>query len=258
MDSALVLTLAKMAAQTMPGGAEVKAIYMPGFFSQELSYQLSQQLCQKLNIGLQFLPIKFLHSTCKNTLRDHLKIDLQGLADENIQSRLRGLMLFAVANAQNAMVLNTSNKSELAVGYSTLYGDSVGAISLIGDLYKTYVYQLADFINRTAPYGYSIPEGIISRAPSAELRDQQKDSDSLPEYDELDALLSALIDEEMERSAILKKYPQTKPETLQKVYQLYFQSEFKRQQFPPIIKLFPKSFGFGHRLPIGKGHYTKA
>ena len=116
---------------------------------------------------------------------------LEGLADENIQSRLRGSLLYMRANSVNALVLNTSNKSELAVGYSTLYGDSIGAISPLGDLYKSEVFQLAKYIN--VKYGDVIPEGIISREPSAELRENQTDSQSLPPYDRLDAILEGFL-----------------------------------------------------------------
>ncbi|MDH4467019.1 MAG: NAD(+) synthase [Bacteriovoracaceae bacterium] len=249
IDSAIVLTIAKIALPS----SEYKlfALYMPGFFSQEMSFQLSKQLCLNLQTPLSHLPIKFLHSTTKNMIKDHLGFEVKKLTDENVQSRLRGTLLYVFANQLNAMVLNTSNKSEIAVGYSTLYGDSVGAISVIGDLYKTWVYQLANYINRREN-GALIPEGIISREPSAELRSDQKDSDSLPPYSLLDFILSALFDDQLSKSDVAKLGAPV--EEVERICKLLQQSEFKRQQFPPILKVFPKSFGFGHRVPIGKSN----
>ncbi|MEC7183908.1 MAG: NAD(+) synthase, partial [Bdellovibrionota bacterium] len=136
IDSALVLTLMKL---FLKEGQKVEALYMPGFYSANLSWELSSELCKNLGIPLHQLPIKFIHSTVRNSFRESFQSELDGLADENIQSRLRGSFLYARSNQTNAMVLNTSNKSELAVGYSTLYGDSVGAISPLGDLYKSEV-----------------------------------------------------------------------------------------------------------------------
>lgn len=245
IDSSLVLALAKLAS--LNNSEKLSAIYMPGFYSASQSYQLSQEICDRMKIPLGVLPIKFLHSTARNTIKDHLGFELSGLGDENIQSRLRGTLLYAAANQLGAMVLNTSNKSEIAVGYSTLYGDSVGALSVIGDLYKTYVYQLSDYLNRAySERGIFIPPAIIEREPSAELRSDQKDSDSLPPYPVLDYLLASLFDER------LAKAERVDQETWQKVKKLWERSEFKRAQFPPILKVFPKSFGFGHRSPIAR------
>ena len=221
---------------------------MPGQFSAGMSYDLSLELCKKQGIPFKVLPIKFLHSTAKNAFSKDMGDPLEGLADENIQSRLRGLLLYARSNQTNSMVINTSNKSELAVGYSTQYGDSVGALSLLGDLYKSEVYRLCQYINQY--FGDIIPEGIITRPPSAELRADQKDSDSLPEYDSLDAILEGILSyrhtpKELEEMGLVK-------EDITKTLQLYRKTEFKRFQFCPIIKLRAKSFGFGYRNPISK------
>ena len=139
IDSALVLTIARL---MLKDGQDLEAIYMPSQFSSSVSRELSEKLCENLGVKLRQFPIKFLHSNLRTAFLDHLGTPLEGLSDENIQSRLRGTLLYARSNQTGAMVLNTSNKSEIAVGYSTLYGDSVGAISVLGDLYKSEVFQL--------------------------------------------------------------------------------------------------------------------
>jgi NAD+ synthase (glutamine-hydrolysing) len=184
----------------------------------------------------------------KNNFLDIFGQPLEGLANENIQSRLRGALLYTRSNMINSMVVNTSNKSELAVGYSTLYGDSVGAISLIGDLYKSEVYDLAQYLNEIHPG--IIPSGIIDRAPSAELRENQKDEDSLPAYSRLDAILEGILSYRLSFKD-LKEMGFDEGE-LKKVFNLYAKSEYKRYQFCPIIKIKAKSFGFGYRIPITK------
>ena len=245
MDSALVLTILKL---SLKKGQSLEAIFMPGFFSSSLSYDLSTDLCRNLNVPLKLFPIKFIHSTIRNNYLDNLKNELQGVADENIQSRLRGALIYARSNDTGAMVVNTSNKSELAVGYSTLYGDSVGALSLLGDLYKTEVFELAKFINKLHPG--IIPEEIISRPPSAELRDDQRDEDSLLPYPELDALLENYLSYKMSPEDMVDLG--YSPAAAQKIFKLWQRSEYKRKQFCPIVKLKAKSFGFGYRNPILK------
>lgn len=243
IDSALVLTLARLSLQE---GQTLEAVYMPGLFSSSLSYELSNSLCQKLGVRLYSLPIKFFHSSIKNAFGQSFNNELTGLADENIQSRLRGALIYARANQLNSMVINTSNKSEISVGYSTQYGDSVGAISMLGDLYKTEVFNLSKYINRR--YDNLIPEGIITRAPSAELRENQKDQDSLPAYDHLDCILEGILSCRMSLDEICELgFDRAEVE---KVFKLYKISEYKRAQFAPIIKLKSKSFGFGYRVPI--------
>lgn len=243
IDSALVTAIAKL---SLKEGQSMEAVYMPGFYSAEESYNWSLKLCQNLGIPMKVQPIKFIHRALDNAFKENFSQGLEGLADENIQSRLRGTLTYARSNQTNAMVLNTSNKSELAVGYSTLYGDSVGALSVLGDLYKSEVFSLSKYINRQI--ANLIPEGIINRPPSAELRENQEDSHSLPPYERLDAMLEGLLSyrlglKELQELGFLR-------EELEKVYGLYKKSEYKRNQFCPIIKLKAKSFGFGYRVPI--------
>lgn len=245
MDSALVLTLVKTSLRP---GQEVEAIYMPSIHSATLSWDLSAALCQRLGMRLTSLPIKFLHSNVKISFQSSFSEPFEGLTDENVQSRLRGLLLYTRSNQTGAMVVNTSNKSELAVGYSTQYGDSVGALSLLGDLYKTEVYRLAEWVNRTQ--GELIPEGIIHRAPSAELREGQTDQQSLPPYERLDAILEGILSYRCDRSELLTMGFEANE--VERVFQLYAKSEYKRRQFCPIVKLKPKSFGFGYRVPLSK------
>jgi NAD+ synthase (glutamine-hydrolysing) len=246
MDSALVVTILKLLQQTMP--IEIEAVFMPGFYSSSLSFDLSYDLCRNLGIKLTTMPIKFIHSTIRSAYRDNFATELKGIADENIQSRLRGALIYMRSNDVNSAVLNTSNRSELSVGYSTIYGDSVGALSVLGDLYKLEVFELAHYIN--AHHGNLIPKDIIERPPSAELRENQEDSQSLPPYERLDPILEALLSSRFSPQDLIKR-GHNKEEVL-KVYQLLSKSEYKRKQFCPIIKVKPKSFGFGHRVPISK------
>ena len=249
MDSALVLAIVKMSLRP---GQSVEAIYMPSMFSSSVSTQLSEEMCKKLNIPLSYFPIKFLHSAVKNAFTQTFPEPFTGLTDENVQSRLRGTLLYTRSNQTGAMVINTSNKSELAVGYSTQYGDSVGAISLLGDLYKSEVYRLAEYINHN--YASPIPDGIIHRGPSAELRENQLDQDSLPPYERLDAMLEGILSYRYGKKQLMEQGFSEAEVT--KVLHLYLKSEYKRAQFCPIIKVKAKSFGFGYRVPMTKnlGH----
>jgi NAD+ synthase (glutamine-hydrolysing) len=244
MDSALVLTLLKL---FLKEGQEVEAVYMPGQFSATLSWDISAKLCENLGIPLKTLPIKFFHSSVRNQFRETFE-EMTGLADENIQSRLRGAMIYARSNQTGAMVLNTSNKSELAVGYSTLYGDSVGALSVLGDLYKSEVYTLAKYINKK--FGEIIPNEVIQRPPSAELREGQEDQQSLPPYSVLDAILEGHLSYRYSIEDLVKMGLPS--DDVQKVVRLCNISEYKRYQFCPVIKIKAKSFGFGRRIPICK------
>jgi NAD+ synthase (glutamine-hydrolysing) len=252
MDSALVVTLLHLMKKKFHEinhrPIEIEAVFMPGLFSSSLSYDLSFDLCQNLGIKLTSLPIKFIHSAVKNNFRESFHTEMAGLTDENIQSRLRGSLIYARSNQWGSMVLNTSNKSELAVGYSTQYGDSVGALSVLGDLYKTEVFELAHFIN--SKFKNIIPEDIISRPPTAELRENQVDSESLPPYERLDPILDGLLSMQFSPLDLINRgFAQSE---VNKVFNLYSKSEYKRRQFCPIIKIKPKSFGFGYRIPICK------
>jgi len=244
VDSGLVLTLAKLSLRP---GQSLEAIYMPSRFSSPLSTELAEQLCENLEVPLIHFPIKFLHSTMKNEFTNHARSPLEGLPDENIQSRLRGTILYARSNQTGAMVINTSNKSELAVGYSTLYGDSVGAISLLGDIYKSEVYDLAKYLKERDGL---LPHDYIERPPSAELRENQEDSQSLPPYERLDAILEGFLSYRLSRKKL--QGLGFEEAEVKKVYDLYTKSEYKRNQFCPLIKVKAKSFGFGYRIPITK------
>jgi len=245
LDSALVLAIVKLALKK---DQSVEAIYMPSIHSSSLSTQLCEKMCRDNDIPLKHLPIKFLHSTVKNTFTQTFEEDFGGLTDENVQARLRGMLLYTRSNQTGAMVINTSNKSELAVGYSTQYGDSVGAISLLGDLYKSEVFWLANYLNKISPG--IIPEEIINRGPSAELRPNQLDQDSLPPYEKLDAILEGILSYKMSRDQLIIKGFDTSE--VDRVIKLFTRSEYKRAQFCPIIKIKAKSFGFGYRVPINK------
>ena len=247
MDSALVLAITKL---SLKPGQSVEAIYMPSIHSASLSTELSEEMCRRLGIKLAYLPIKFLHSTVKNAFIQTFSDPFEGLIDENVQSRLRGTLLYTRSNQTGAMVINTSNKSELAVGYSTQYGDSVGALSMLGDLYKTEVYQIANFVNKH--FNSPIPEGIITRGPSAELRGNQLDQDSLPPYSRLDTILEGILSYRLGKTQLLELgLPENE---IKKTLELYSKSEYKRAQFCPILKVKAKSFGFGYRMPISKSH----
>jgi len=245
MDSALVVALAKL---SLKPGQEIECIYMPSEFSRDLSHDLSVEMCKRLNIPLKILPISSVHQSARELFKTQMGTELSGLSDENIQSRLRGLLLYARSNQTDAMVINTSNKSELSVGYSTIYGDSVGALSLLGDLYKSEIFVLARYINKA--HGNMIPEEVITRPPSAELRPDQADTDSLPPYERLDVILEAILSYRLGAKELLSM-GFDKAE-VQRVINLYRKAEYKRAQFCPILKIKSKSFGFGYRVPINK------
>jgi NAD+ synthase (glutamine-hydrolysing) len=249
MDSSLVMAILKiMKDRKIIPAMELEAVFMPGFFSSSLSYDLAYDLCRNIGVKLTTFPIKFIHSTIRSAYKDSFSREMAGLADENIQSRLRGSLIYARSNDVGSMVLNTSNKSEIAVGYSTLYGDSVGALSVLGDLYKSEVFDLARYIN--VHFSDMIPAEIIERPPSAELRENQEDAQSLPPYDRLDPLLEAFLSYRYSAQDLIKKGHNR--EEVMKVFGLVTKSEYKRRQFCPIIKLKAKSFGFGYRVPISK------
>jgi NAD+ synthase (glutamine-hydrolysing) len=173
----------------------------------------------------------------KGTIRD--------VTEENIQARIRAILLMAVSNKHGCIVLNTSNKSEAAVGYGTLYGDMAGGLSVIGDVYKTDVYRLASFINRE---GEIIPENIIRKLPSAELRPDQFDTDSLPDYTILDSILYQYIELQKPASRIIKEGADK--ETVIKVIRMIDFNEYKRYQAPPVLRISSKAFGAGRRMPL--------
>lgn len=232
IDSAVVLAIAVEAL----GAENVMAVFMPSQYSSQASAEDAQTLAQNLGVEYHVVPID---AVCRG-VEGALGALLQGKRDtteENIQARARGLMLMAIANKRGCALLNTSNRSEAAVGYSTLYGDMCGAVAVIGDLYKGQVYEAARWVNRA---GSVIPERIITRAPSAELREGQTDQDSLPEYDVLDAILMALLEERASLSCLVARGFDA--EIVQRVMQLVQGSAFKRVQMPPILKVSHSGF----------------
>ena len=174
-----------------------------------------------------------------------LRMSKEDVSEENIQSRIRGTLLMALSNKLGHILLNTSNKSETAVGYGTLYGDMAGGLSVLGDVYKTDVYALARFINQGERI---IPENIISKPPSAELRPDQKDSDSLPDYDMLDTILEKYIEKQMSDEDIIAEGFESN--IVKRVIRLVNNNEYKRYQTPPILRISSKAFGVGRRIPL--------
>jgi NAD+ synthase (glutamine-hydrolysing) len=241
IDSALVQALAVEAL----GKENVRALLMPSEFSSSHSVSDADQLSKTLGNPYDIIPIKPVYNSFINTLQPIFQNLPFNLAEENIQSRTRGNLLMAVSNKFNYILLNTSNKSELATGYGTLYGDMAGGLGVIGDVYKMQVYALAKYINRN---GEVIPENILTKAPSAELRPDQKDSDSLPEYDVLDRILFQYIELRQGPKEIIEQGYD--PSLVSKILKLVNTNEYKRNQFCPILRVSYKAFGVGRRLPI--------
>jgi NAD+ synthase (glutamine-hydrolysing) len=241
IDSAVVLSLAVEAL----GAENVTAILMPSAYSSSHSVDDAVQLSKKLGNPYHIIGIGDLYNSFLTALDPLFSGTNFGVAEENIQSRSRGNLLMAIANKFGYVLMNTSNKSELATGYGTLYGDMAGGLSVIGDLYKTQVYALAQHINAVEEI---IPENILIKAPSAELRPNQKDSDSLPEYDVLDKILYFYIERRKGPAEIITMgFDET---LVKKTLRLVNLNEYKRNQFCPIIRVSTKAFGVGRRLPI--------
>jgi NAD+ synthase (glutamine-hydrolysing) len=241
IDSAVVLTLAVEAL----GKENVTALLMPSGFSSAHSVDDAVQLSENLGNPYHVIPIEPVYNEFLMALSPLFEGTSFGLAEENLQSRSRGNLLMSVANKFGHVLLNTSNKSELATGYGTLYGDMAGGLSVLGDLYKTQVYAMARHLNNA---GTCITENILTKAPSAELRPNQKDSDSLPEYDLLDRILYLYIERRMGPTQIAELGAD--PDLVAKVLKMVNVNEYKRNQFCPIIRVSTKAFGSGRRIPI--------
>ncbi len=242
IDSALVAAIAVDAL----GAENVTGIGMPSEYSSAGSKDDARDLAARLGIRFELLAIHDGYQAMMATLKPLFAGTPFGLAEENLQSRLRGVLLMSLSNKFNALVLTTGNKSEMSVGYCTLYGDMVGALAVIGDVVKTRVYALSRYANRVREI---IPQATIDKAPSAELRPEQKDTDSLPPYEVLDPILEAYV--ERYESAVQIAREQHVDETLvQQVLKLVERSEYKRQQAAPVLKVTRKSFGMGRRFPI--------
>jgi len=241
IDSAVTLALACDAL----GKENVRAILMPSPYSTEHSVNDAVRLSEMLGNPYDVVRINSVYEAFLDTLKPIFDDLPFSVAEENIQSRSRGNILMAIANKFGYILLNTSNKSELATGYGTLYGDMAGGIGVLGDCYKQQVYALAKYINEQ---GERIPGNIINKAPSAELRPDQKDTDSLPDYNILDALLYQYIERRQGPKEIKEKG--FEPALVDRVLKLVNANEYKRNQFCPIIRISPKAFGVGRRVPI--------
>ena len=242
IDSALVAAIAVEAL----GAENVQGVGMPSEFSSEGSVTDAEKLARNLGIAFSTVPIRAIYDEFSTSLEPFFKGTKFGLAEENLQPRIRGSLLMALSNKTGALVLTTGNKSEMACGYCTLYGDMVGALAVIGDVYKTEVYELIRWVNREREV---IPEDTLTKPPSAELRPGQKDTDSLPPYDVLDPIVRAYIEDYSSAEEIVRSQG-VELELVRKVIRLVELSEYKRQQAAPVLKVSRKSFGMGRRFPI--------
>lgn len=241
VDSAVTIALACEAL----GKENVRAILMPSEYSTTHSVSDAEQLSKNLGNPYDIIPIKKIYDQFLHELKPAFAHTPFGIAEENIQARTRGNLLMAIANKFGYILLNTSNKSELAVGYGTLYGDMAGGIGVLGDCYKLQVYGLAKYINSSKEI---IPDNILTKAPSAELKPDQKDSDSLPPYPILDQILYQYI-ERVQGPAEIKAQGYDAA-LVDRILRMVNNNEYKRNQFCPVIRVSPKAFGVGRRLPI--------
>jgi len=241
IDSAVCLCLAAEAL----GHENVRAVLMPSRYSTDHSVNDAVTLADTLEIKYDIISIEKPFTAFEEVLASVFKGRESDVTEENIQARVRAVLLMAVSNKYGNILLNTSNKSEAAVGYGTLYGDMAGGLSVIGDVYKTDVYRLAEYINRKSEV---IPEKIIKKLPSAELRPDQLDSDSLPDYGTLDAILYQYIELQKPAERIIKEGFDA--ETVSKVVKMINFNEYKRYQAPPVLRISSKAFGAGRRMPL--------
>ena len=244
IDSALTAAIAVEAL----GSENVLGVAMPGPYSSPSSLEDALALAANLGIRLRVVPITGIFQSYLETLRPVLADQPVDVTEENIQARIRGNILMALSNKFHYLVLSTGNKSELAMGYCTLYGDMAGGLAVISDIPKTMVYRLSALANRRRPV---IPQAIMEKAPSAELRSNQKDTDSLPPYETLDLILKAYIEDYETPQQILEKY-KLDPGLVRSVVARVDGNEYKRQQAPPGLKVTSKAFGIGRRFPIAQ------
>lgn len=241
VDSALVMVLAVRAL----GAENVHALLLPSAYSSDHSLRDARDLANNLGCSYDEVPIQSTFDSFQSTLSPFFKDLPFGLAEENLQARTRGVLLMAFSNKFGYILLNTTNKSEAAVGYGTLYGDMCGGLAVLGDVYKTQVYAVCDWINRETEV---IPKNILTKAPSAELRPGQKDSDSLPEYALLDSLLEEYIEGENGPEALVEKG--FDKALVERVLRMVNNNEWKRFQAAPILRVTGKAFGYGRRMPV--------
>ena len=242
IDSALVAAIAVEAL----GAENVLGVGMPSEYSSLGSIEDARKLAKNLGIRFELLPIHDVFAKYQGVLQPLFQGTPFGLAEENLQSRIRGALLMAISNKFGSLVLSTGNKSEMSTGYCTLYGDMVGALAVIGDVLKTRVYELSRYANRE---GELIPRATIEKPPSAELRPEQRDTDSLPPYDVLDPILEAYVERYWSAERIAEEQG-VDVGLVRQVLQLVERSEYKRQQAAPVLKVTQKSFGMGRRFPI--------
>lgn len=241
IDSAVTLVIAQRAL----GSQNLRVLLLPSQYSSQHSIDDAVTLAKNLNVKYDIVSIQESFQAIKHSLINVFVGTNEDITEENIQARIRGTMLMAISNKFGHLLLNTSNKSEAAVGYGTLYGDMNGAISVLGDVYKTDIFSLARFINRENEI---IPENTITKPPSAELRPDQKDSDSLPEYNILDPILFHYIEGRRTASEIIAQgFDEA---VVNKVIRLVNTNEYKRFQAPPILRVSSKAFGSGRRMPL--------
>jgi NAD+ synthase (glutamine-hydrolysing) len=247
IDSALTAALTCRAL----GAKNVHGLIMPSEFSSKNSVRDAEKLAENLGMSSDILDIGDIYDLFTSKLNAFFGETPFDVTEENIQARARGVFLMAYSNKLGHVLLNTTNKSEMAVGYGTLYGDLCGSLSVIGDVYKTDVYKLSDYINREEEL---IPRSTIVKPPSAELKPDQKDSDSLPEYDVLDPILKMMIEKRYSKDQIAGNgYDK---EVVEKVWKLVHRSEFKRYQTAPVLRVSDKAFGYGRRMPL-VGKFSK-
>lgn len=247
IDSAVTSALAAEAL----GSENVYNVLLPSRYSSDHSVDDSIQLVKNYGMLHDIIEIEKAFNSFEDTLKPFFKDLPFNIAEENLQARTRGVILMALSNKFGHIVLNTSNKSEAAVGYGTLYGDMNGGLSVLGDVYKTQVFELAKYMNRN---GEMIPDNIITKPPSAELRPDQKDSDSLPDYDILDKILYEYIEERMgPKEIIAMGFDEA---LVNRILKLVNTNEYKRYQTPPILRISTKAFGMGRRIPIVAKYLT--
>jgi NAD+ synthetase len=246
IDSAVVCALAVQAL----GPGAVTGVAMPSLYSSPGSIADAEALARNLGIRFLKLPITEAYETTLRTLGKPFGEGDIGIAEQNLQARIRGNLLMAFSNKEGGIVLSTGNKSELSVGYCTLYGDMCGGLAVIADVPKTTVYDLAHWFNRERPV---IPQSSIDKPPSAELRPNQKDQDDLPEYDTLDAILTAYIEGRLGAGEISRKG--FSADLVRDVIRRIDRNEYKRRQAAPCLKISPKAFGVGRRMPIARGSF---
>jgi len=230
------------------GPQRVQAVMMPYHYTADISKQDAAEQAELLGVHYDIMPIEPMVEAFMATLAESFAGTERDTTEENLQSRCRGVLLMAISNKKGLMVLTTGNKSEMAVGYATLYGDMVGGYNAIKDVYKTWVYRLARWRNTQSP---AIPERVIERPPSAELAPDQQDSDSLPDYDVLDAILARYIEGDMSAEAIIEAG--FARDDVYQVVKLVDRCEYKRRQAPVGVRVTPRGFGRDRRYPIVNG-----